>query len=776
MATFYLDPVGGNDANDGTTFANRWQTFTTGASAARIAPGDVVRVIGSPDPTSLGQNATWTNNSYAVTLTSAVTSNITLANSAWTPSTNATSTTSTNRKLGATSSQIAVNATFTTGKAAYLALGSAIDFSAYQQLSFWIQMTVGSMTADGDISLVLCSDTTGDVAVNTIPIPRQRLTSAWSALTLNNGAALGSSIQSIALYINADRGAQTFLLNNILAVKVPSAADSLSLTSLIGKNTGNEPWMSIQSINGTTVTLDVNYSYSLATTDKPLGYSGTTESVTTYIRETIKLPTAIQDAAFTATAATFGTIQDSGTAGSPITFSGGWNRTDMSTQTLDTYISAPNGVGNFAYLNGKSYINFEKLNPVTFRNGFYLSGACANVTINARDINNATSYGIYFLGTAYNTAPNNCTVTVTNAQQNTVGFYATFGTNNNTITLGNVNTNQVGGIQYTAQTETLLNSNGTCFGENIAITNCNNNGDTTSYTQIARGGINLSGIINSKVYASKISGTKGTSLQLSNYQQAASTANCYVRITNGIYIDGAGSGWMGIIFNSANDNTVDLTGATIDSDGPRAIHTRGSSNNVILGGTFTGATAMIYGYDGSYLRMVNPSFPNTATPINTFYPSTIRISNYNLSTADHRNYFAANKGTVLTDATIRHTASGISWKMSSASAPTVWAAATMNNPLVLPVAKIACNASTLVTAKVWVYRTSTDLVTKFVCPGNQIAGVSADVSTTAAGAINTWEELTITFTPTQQGVVELEVQCYGASASVYVDDFSVSQA
>ncbi len=37
MSTFYLDFEGGNDANDGTTFANRWKTINTGATAARVA-------------------------------------------------------------------------------------------------------------------------------------------------------------------------------------------------------------------------------------------------------------------------------------------------------------------------------------------------------------------------------------------------------------------------------------------------------------------------------------------------------------------------------------------------------------------------------------------------------------------------------------------------------------------------------------------------------------------------------------------------------------------
>lgn len=41
MATYYLDFENGNDANDGTTFANRWKSLTNGATAARIAPVEI---------------------------------------------------------------------------------------------------------------------------------------------------------------------------------------------------------------------------------------------------------------------------------------------------------------------------------------------------------------------------------------------------------------------------------------------------------------------------------------------------------------------------------------------------------------------------------------------------------------------------------------------------------------------------------------------------------------------------------------------------------------
>ena len=61
MANYYLDYEGGNDAGSGVSFATRWKTLSSGATAARIAPGDTIRIMGSPAVQSLGINGTWTS-------------------------------------------------------------------------------------------------------------------------------------------------------------------------------------------------------------------------------------------------------------------------------------------------------------------------------------------------------------------------------------------------------------------------------------------------------------------------------------------------------------------------------------------------------------------------------------------------------------------------------------------------------------------------------------------------------------------------------------------
>ena len=119
----------------------------------------------------------------------------------------------------------------------------------------------------------------------------------------------------------------------------------------------------------------------------------------------------------------------------------------------------------------------------------------------------------------------------------------------------------------------------------------------------------------------------------------------------------------------------------------------------------------------------------------------------------------------------RHTASGISWKLQPTSTNR-----SSTYPLDLSLAKVACSANNLVTIKAWMRRDNSGLTMRLVCKGGQIAGVSSDVTSSIA-TTNAWEELTITFTPTETGVVEITAEAWGGSTfSGWVDDMTITQA
>ena len=449
---FYLDYENGNDSNDGSTWALAWKTITSGATAARIAPGDIIRIAKSPAPTSIG-NATWTNLSKTVTLATAQTANIEMCETAWTASTNVTASASTTRKEGSYAASLAIADAFTTGKVAYKSF-TALDLSSYQKISFWIQNSAAIASATV-FKVVLCSDTTGDTIVDTFWIPAIPSTGRWLPLTLikDGGGNLGSSIQSIAVYANSDPGTITLLLDDFIAC----TTNGLNLQSLISKNSaeqgGTEGWYGIQSINGTTVLLDTDTN---TAANAGRGYSGTTETVTTYKRETIK--TALASSSTTAVQE----VQDTGTSGSNIEFQGGWN-TATTVQDGETFFDGLNGNGYGLYLNSKSYITFNYLNVYRYYYGIYFYFSNNNTIITLSNANNNAYYGVYYA----TNSNNNTIITLSNANNNAYCgvYYATNSNNNTIITLSNANNNAYYGVYYTS------NSNNTI----ITLSNANNN-------------------------------------------------------------------------------------------------------------------------------------------------------------------------------------------------------------------------------------------------------------------------------------------------------------
>jgi hypothetical protein len=112
----------------------------------------------------------------------------------------------------------------------------------------------------------------------------------------------------------------------------------------------------------------------------------------------------------------------------------------------------------------------------------------------------------------------------------------------------------------------------------------------------------------------------------------------------------------------------------------------------------------------------------------------------------------------------------MSWKLSPTSTNRSSA-----YPLPLKVATGATPANTPITCKVWFRRDNTGLTARLVCKGGQLTGVDSDVISTMTAAENTWEQLSVTVTPTQKGVLEFYAECWGGTTyNLWVDDASFS--
>ena len=768
MTIWYVDPTNGTDANasagNGDSFATRRKSVNN-IIAAALTPGDTVRIMGSPAPTSLSITGTWTNSggiadvghsisattnatpivctssaahgmstgavvslynftvntnaigiwnitvidsthfslqnadgtnsvgngtdggaykqitNCTVKLASALTKTVALtgnrgAKPNWTATTNVTTANfTTDNKEGESCQQIAINATFTTGLAAYYPLGSAVDFSAYQQISFWLKQTAGTVGAAGALTLNLCSDVAGATVVNSFNIPSPLALNAWMPVTVNFGSALGSSIQSVGFNVVTDNGAQTFLLDNIQACKSAASADSLTLQSLIGKNISTDTFFPIQSINNGRVIMDnrINARPSNASVSlKP--YYGVSETVTAYKRETTKVTVAVNGVYYDA----LWQPPKAGTDGNLITYSGGWNTTDMSTQTLETWLDGLNGFGYCFYIN-QAFIAISNIALVRH-----------NIGINIASGGNVVDVNI---------------LTVACTGDTGVASYA----KQSSVTAKFLYHNYSAAIYSTV--EGVFNVD--------YIYGCNSFG------------FQCSGIatikfveINDVTYGVVGAYTKGLIVgsAIKNCAEALEiTGVCTVRD-----VSMAASCNYGIVTNVNATTHIDAINITNSAPNPVFM---GSTANDNLVGVFVNSAGVV---------------TNTVVA-----------------------------GTINSEASVRHTASGIAWKLSpTAASPQVTSA----RPMYLPIAKIACASGSLVTASVWMRRTNTALTARLMCKAYQIAGVTSDVSTAMTAAVDTWEQIIITFTPTEVGVVELLAECWGGTTySLYVDDFTVSQ-
>jgi hypothetical protein len=779
MVTYYVDFEGGNDANDGTSFAQRWQTLTNGATAARIAPGDEIRVMASPAPTAIG-NATWTgggrlpavnitsstnatpivittaaahglmtgdyvtiaahitntnangvwrvgttptatefqilqidgtnttgngigsggtstgSNSLVVKTASPLVQNVALCGGlgqkpAWVASANvvtAQTTASSEFKEGGAGTRIDVGVSFTTGKAAYYTLPSTLNLSSYQQVSFWVRQVSGTAVATGAVYLALCTDTLGDTVAHVCNVPSLGFNTQWFPVTTNLGTNLNSAIRSVAFYVVTDSGAQVFNLDNIVACKAASSADSVTLTSLISKSdgTGDEGWYAPQSINNDVIML------SNLTNSGPLlvrGYNGATETVPTYKRETVKTTPV---GSFSAS---FGVINDSGTAGNVIAYSGGWNRTDMSTQTGVTWLDGQNGFGYGISLTAQSFVTIDRLNFCRYDTGLFTSTGSYIAVGNIYATSCST--GVTFGGLGTPTLAS----TITNcwANNNTVGINTGgFGSSITTVKLASNNTNN-GVITSGARYFT--------FGSIIA----GNNASTTT--------------VNNLRFLGSINCTVGSATLTNSRASAAigvsQSFNCYV---NG----GSSSG---------------------------------NAQGVIIGG----------GTSPGFLYLNNFTI-NEATEVSVSTTSGFLYSNRHDNTDNNSWIWQGSLGTVNQQTAVVDAPATTSWQMRPTAVEV-----TASSPIMLKLSTIVCAANSLVTITARMRRDNTGLTMRLACPGGQISGVAADVTSDLTASANTWDTVTITFTPTKAGGVDIYAYAFGGTTfSGYVSNLTASQA
>lgn len=678
MTTYYVDFENGNDANNGLTFATRKKTIASATTS--WARGDVVRVMASPAPTALGVDGTWTQDSSTVTLSAAVTKTIDNCESGWVAAANVTAThTSSRYRQGSSSIFLTPAGAFTTGLMAYKDLGSAVDFSAYEQVNLWIWSVATRVS--GFYTLRLCSDAAGVTAVDTLTIPALEA-NTFQKVVINKGSALGASIQSVALYAGTDPGTSGIYLDNIFASKAVGAADELTLFSLISTNNGSpndDPWLPVQCIDETTITLHgvPDGNQLIPGTAK---YSLATQTTPAYVRQPIALTAPARIETVLATGdGTYGYV------------SGGWNRTDMSTRTDKTHITRTGYPGNSAFIINSS------------RDFCWVSNFAAS------DIG-GFAYGFYS------------------------GSVSDFSTFSNCDVLGCVN-----GFAFEYGAWSSLNEsdgpNNSYFCKRTLVTLGNPNSDDIR-SQVFRFNNVWGSGTEAGVYAFYSNNTLARRYACELY--ANEIYNAYSAIGS---VRGGGE----LVVNLFNATLKDLT---VDID--------------IFGEVYLWKTT----HD-------DLSVPMTSLGTQLGIVHGTELTDAGTSTVTPSLYYNARRGgaVVRRSQTERHTASDYSWELNFDDVAIDYD----QSSFVL--CQIACPENESRTIRVWAYRANTESIARIRVKGGRYDGVPDDL-TDELTTSGDWEQLELTFTPTEDIVVEVFMEAkYISNAAtrklVYFDDLTV---
>jgi hypothetical protein len=660
MATWYVDPEGGNDSNNGSSFALRCKSFSAINGTTGAAAGDTIRIMASHPQVNMG-NATWTDNTSTVVLASALTVTIDNCDAAWTPGANTTCTVDTTRRKQGTG-DVAINCTGASQVAnqllAYKALGSTMDLSAYQCVSLWFQTGGSLIQSGGSFVVCLCSDSAGAVPVATLQMDtyysNNSSTLMIPALFENGGANLPSNVNSIAIYAGATKpftGSASIYIDNVIACKKVDDPAHLSHQCIVSKQSATEvEWYAVGAIDGTSITLA---SYNDNGTNGPSParkYRGTTETITSYAR----LPTRCRMNSTTETP------KGTGTPTAPISWTGGWDRTSMSSQTDVTWL------GGMGY-QGTIWNNSSGNNGHIFPDGTI--GFCCYLTAGM-----AMSNQFY-------------------RQINVIGFV------NGPVAMTSSGAQGITDIKIDHITQMVSTALGTGF---------------------------LAGIGNTRLRARIRRITMGAASALASGDQMDDALHDLV---------------VGMIDNNSSGVTGSSEGCTI---------VRGCTFQNNIADVVTSSSNSAY-----QIKLVRPVFVSGSPALNLATGGAdVKMTAVNGNRADNRRYLSSSYRTMSTT-TVHGSAAQSVQMVVQAFGIMIGVTGDVSPGDRFRIGRYAVKSGHTLTVKVWVQRSDvTNTGVGISTLQGSVAGVTDQLVSGSATA-NTWEQLTITATPTEDGVIEV---------------------
>ena len=193
------------------------------------------------------------------------------------------------------------------------------------------------------------------------------------------------------------------------------------------------------------------------------------------------------------------------------------------------------------------------------------------------------------------------------------------------------------------------------------------------------------------------------------------------------------------------------------------------------------AGADIQIHNSSIENVIYEVYPHTINEKGSNYNGRLCFRNYNGVANDHR--IITDGGCIKSETSVRHGTDGIAWKIqpkrehtgSNAQNPK---ANTDTAPFYLKVASLFVNASKLVTVKAFLRRDNTGITARIAARQKYSPfTVSTDQVATMTAAADTWQEVTLSFTPINEGELNIVFEAFGGNSyNAYIDSVSVTQA
>jgi hypothetical protein len=649
-------------------------------------------------------------------------------------------------KYGNVSQTINFGTGFATGKAAYVALGTTVDFSAFQAISFAMLNMTNIAIPDGSYRICLCSDTTGDVIVDSIPINGMNVSVPSGSSTLwykiygerTGGGNLGSNIQSVAFYVNTDLGAPLLAIDNIVAVKQKDTTTGINYQSIVGKNPSSAESLytvgSMIDIVGTNSLIFIETVGILGTNNNSPFYGGTSGTANLFKINPFMLGP-------TATATWLGTINGNGspTPSQPLVYSGGWSAaSNMTTRTGLSAFSNYNCTGLFIRLVNRINIDFENLITASFATPFYINNSTDICLKNCYFLNGGTNCLFGFITPFLRIGVDRDDVTIYPCYANC----SPIPVNISSCVGGHINSFRCTGSSSTCMAFT---------GSSSMIQNCYI-GVTTS-----GGGFNLSTANYNQIKNTTVVNCIATAMAIATSNNNV-FKNCTFTPTN------AGN----LTFTTCSNN--EFYNCTFVPASSSFSLTSNSSNNYFYNTSMNGS----FGSGSGIVYFINcPNFSTTIPIMGSAGSGITFVYNNNIATApgyEILNYLADyNANISISQEQTNYNFS--SYKINLRTGATVAGSKFAYNPYTPCLARILLKSGVATNISTYVYRPTSGASAAFAVLGGQVAGIASDMVSPLSTLLNQWEKLTIALpAPSADGVVEVVAYAYGyGSPAAYYD-------